>query len=125
MRLTLFNSRRIWSVEKTSILGLASRAFLVLSLVLGATACQRSEIYRDKAAVIDPAAPQHLAPGEGGYRLSAIKNPGSSSGLMILLAFSGGGKRSSAFSYGVLKGLRDMPIRTVAGNTECSMRSMQ
>src|SRR5690606_17467398 len=30
--------------------------------------------------------------------------------LLVFLAFSGGGKRSSAFAYGALKGLRDFEI---------------
>ncbi len=48
--------------------------------------------------------------GRGGYRLNAIAANGSSPELLVFLAFSGGGKRSSAFSYGVLKGLRDFGI---------------
>src|SRR5262249_57717522 len=35
----------------------------------------------------------------------------SSNQLLVILAASGGGKRSSAFSYGVLRGLRDYAIR--------------
>ena len=95
--------------------GFKSRALVALGLVLGASACQSSEVYRTQVAVIDPAAPQHITLGEGGYRLPAMRNPKASPELLMLLAFSGGGKRSSAFSYGVLRGLRDMPIRTVAG----------
>ena len=34
---------------------------------------------------------------------------------MVLIALSGGGKRSSAYSYGVLKGMRDVLVPTAAG----------
>lgn len=49
--------------------------------------------------------------GDGGYRLSNIP-PGknNSDSLFLLLAFSGGGSRAAAFSYGVLEKLRDTEI---------------
>jgi len=49
--------------------------------------------------------------GDGGYRLSNIP-PGknNSDSLFVLLAFSGGGSRAAAFSYGVLEKLRDTEI---------------
>lgn len=43
-----------------------------------------------------------------------IDNQGSSE-LLVLLAFSGGGTRAAAFSYGVLKALADIEITTGAG----------
>lgn len=46
----------------------------------------------------------------GGYRLTALPEDKDASDLLVLLCFSGGGKRSSAFGYGVLKGLRDFSI---------------
>ncbi len=95
--------------------GFKSRVLVALGLALGASACQSSEVYRTQVAVIDPAAPGHMTLGDGGYRLPAMNNPEASPELLMMLAFSGGGKRSSAFSYGVLRGLRDMPIRTAAG----------
>mgnify|MGYP006143351679 CR=1 FL=1 len=59
----------------------------------------------------DAAPPAGDAPlGDGGYRLTAMKQSGAPE-LLMMLTFSGGGKRSSAFSYGVLRGLRDIPIR--------------
>ena len=49
--------------------------------------------------------------GDGGYRLSNTP-PGknNSDSLFVLLAFSGGGIRAAAFSYGVLEKLRDTEI---------------
>src|ERR1700759_1120088 len=46
---------------------------------------------------------------QGGYRAGALSHDRSPSTL-VLLSFSGGGKRSAAFGYGVLKGLRDYPV---------------
>jgi predicted acylesterase/phospholipase RssA len=49
--------------------------------------------------------------GDGGYRLSNTP-PGknNSDSLFVLLAFSGGGSRAAAFSYGALEKLRDSEI---------------
>lgn len=46
--------------------------------------------------------------GASGYRMTSLARNNSS--LLVFLSFSGGGKRSAAFSYGVLQGLRDMPL---------------
>jgi len=43
--------------------------------------------------------------------------PQSGRGIFVVLAFSGGGTRAAAFSYGVLEKLRDTPI-TVGGKSE-------
>ena len=51
----------------------------------------------------------------GGYRLTSMAAAQDSPDLMVLIALSGGGKRSSAYSYGVLKGMRDIPVPTAAG----------
>ncbi|MGE0417670.1 MAG: patatin-like phospholipase family protein [Acetobacteraceae bacterium] len=51
----------------------------------------------------------------GGYRLSSFRQGQPESDRLILVAMSGGGKRSAAFSYGVLKGMRAMPIPTPNG----------
>lgn len=69
------------------------------------------------AAVIPnaPLAPTDLNDGtgpisKGGYRLEALPQKETASDLLVLLCFSGGGKRSAAFGYGVLKGLRDFEL---------------
>ena len=46
----------------------------------------------------------------GGYRQTTLDPAGTDESLLILMASSGGGKRSAAFSYGVLQGLRDFHI---------------
>ena len=51
----------------------------------------------------------NTAISKGGYRLFSLSDSGSPE-VLVLLSFSGGGKRSAAFGYGVLHGLRDFPI---------------
>src|SRR5262245_26512437 len=63
-----------------------------------------------------PLTPQSLrSDGEfistGGYRFITLHEAGSAPELLVLLSISGGGKRSAAFGYGVLKGLRNFVIR--------------
>jgi NTE family protein len=49
---------------------------------------------------------------EEGYRLGyGASNQDRSDELLVLMAFSGGGTRAAAFSYGVLEGLRDVTIQ--------------
>ncbi|MFN8946288.1 MAG: hypothetical protein ACK5YG_01070, partial [Alphaproteobacteria bacterium] len=43
------------------------------------------------------------------YRITTIPDD-TSPELFVALAFSGGGKRSSAFGYGVLTGLREIMV---------------
>jgi NTE family protein len=54
--------------------------------------------------------------GRDGYYPTALDTHGASDELLLALAFSGGGKRSSSFSYGALQGLRDLTF-TVDGVT--------
>ncbi len=64
-----------------------------------------------------------------GYRLSRLLKPVGSRRhdpeALVLLAFSGGGTRAAALSYGVLEELRRTPI-TVQGQprSRCSTRSI-
>ncbi len=45
--------------------------------------------------------------GKGGYRYDNLANAENSDALFVVLAFSGGGTRAAAFSYGLMEGLRD------------------
>lgn len=53
-----------------------------------------------------------IPPNGESYRYDLLKSNGQAPDLLVVLAFSGGGKRSAAFSYGVLEGMRDtvLPI---------------
>jgi NTE family protein len=47
---------------------------------------------------------------DAGYRFKNLQSPDNSDSLFVILAFSGGGTRAAALSYGVLEGLRDTRI---------------
>jgi NTE family protein len=51
----------------------------------------------------------HSAP-QAGYRFKNLSNAGNSDSLQVFLAFSGGGKRAAALSYGVLEELERTKI---------------
>lgn len=51
----------------------------------------------------------------GGYRLGAVPISDATSDLVVILAFSGGGKRSASFAFGALQGLRDITLDTPKG----------
>jgi NTE family protein len=52
---------------------------------------------------------------QDGYRLAAMPPHPEAPDLLVLVAMSGGGKRSSSFGYGALGGMRDVIIPTPAG----------
>ena len=69
-----------------------------------------------------PLSPAALNNGTGpiskaGYRLAALPQKEKASDLLVLVSFSGGGMRSAAFGYGVLKGLRDFSLPAYGDNT--------
>jgi NTE family protein len=51
----------------------------------------------------------------GGYRMDRMGASADLPDLMVLVAMSGGGKRSAAFAYGALQGMRDVRFVTAAG----------
>src|SRR5215468_3898172 len=85
------------------------RIAVALVATLGLSGC----IGGGTAVMNKPLAPSTLVGdgpiSSGGYRVAGIHGT-QSSGTLILLGFSGGGKRSAAFGYGVLRGLRDFPV---------------
>lgn len=68
-----------------------------------------------------PLAPSQMAPlgsesiSTGGFRLSALTAAEATPDLLVLVAISGGGKRSAAYSYGALEGMRDVSAQTAGG----------
>ncbi|HEY4075417.1 MAG TPA: patatin-like phospholipase family protein [Rhizomicrobium sp.] len=67
-----------------------------------------------KAAMNQPLSPDALQNAgnrvaRGGYRITDMPKAGAPD-VLVMLSFSGGGKRSAAFGYGVLRGLRDFTV---------------
>src|SRR6185436_19185113 len=52
-----------------------------------------------------------------GYRIERPSENAEDNATLVILAFSGGGTRAAAFSYGVLETLRDMVATTRSGRT--------
>lgn len=50
-----------------------------------------------------------------GYRYQNLSSEGNSDDLFVILAFSGGGTRAAAFSFGVLEGMRDATYHAAGG----------
>ncbi len=55
--------------------------------------------------------PLRSAAGNAEYRLLDINRRGGAESALVLIALSGGGKRSAAFGFGVLRGMEDIPVR--------------
>lgn len=70
-------------------------AVVVVALLLAGCATPR---VNNKLATFD---------GTSGYRYDTLSKDGTGDDLFVILAFSGGGTRAAAFSYGVMEALRD------------------
>ena len=55
--------------------------------------------------------PLRSAAGNAEYRLLDVNRLGGAESALVLVALSGGGKRSAAFGHGVLRGMRDIHVR--------------
>jgi NTE family protein len=55
--------------------------------------------------------PLHSPAGNSEYRLLDVNRQGGAQSALVLIALSGGGKRSAAFAFGVLRGMRDIHVR--------------
>ena len=92
--------KRSFSVlrQKSELPGPLSRLFMVVAVSLFvATGCAHYPVNAPLA---------HFDPNYG-YEPKNMHQLKESAELMVLLAFSGGGTRAAAFSYGVLEALRD------------------
>jgi NTE family protein len=87
---------------------------LLLALMLGG--CASLTVADTKplsASRLEPPHSERIS--KGGYRLETIAESPATPDLLVIVAMSGGGKRSAAFSYGALKGLRDLKLQTSVG----------
>lgn len=65
------------------------------------------------ASRLEPPGSERIS--RGGYSLDTVAASPDTPDLLVIVAMSGGGKRSASFSYGALKGLRELRVPTVAG----------
>jgi NTE family protein len=61
--------------------------------------------------------PLRSAAGNAEYRLLDVNRSGGAESALVLVALSGGGKRSAAFAFGVLRGMADIPVRPDGANS--------
>src|SRR5262249_31654371 len=59
--------------------------------------------------------PRLAAYGDGGYRYANVRGDGQEEELFVILAFSGGGTRAAAFSYGLLEALQAVTYPRAGG----------
>jgi NTE family protein len=83
-----------------------ARLFRLLLLLLPVVACQTSQVVMNQPLPKDSAGAPVYAPG---YTLNGLLDAPRGE-VLLALAFSGGGKRSAAFAYGALLGLRSMTL---------------
>ena len=100
---TLALSLDHWKLEKVTLLRRLSAGFVVL-LVSG---CASYGVI-DNEPVLSTASDQ-------GYSVEQFMEEWRTSENALMLAFSGGGTRAAALSYGVLKELRDTPVASGQG----------
>jgi NTE family protein len=61
--------------------------------------------------------PLRSSAGNTQYRLLDVNRAGGAESALVLVALSGGGKRSAAFAFGVLRGMRDIRVRPDGQNS--------
>nr|WP_281720696.1 patatin-like phospholipase family protein [Nitrosomonas nitrosa] len=88
------------------MLGRWRRAAMGLLALCGLSACADLPLNEPSGRLLGSAATSNASRYEWPVLAQADRDPE----LLVVLAMSGGGKRSSSFSYGVLKGLRDYEI---------------
>jgi len=65
------------------------------------------------AAELNPSGSDRIS--KDGYRVDTLAAPGYAPDLLIIVAMSGGGKRSASFGYGALKGMRTLMVPLANG----------
>ncbi|HEX7007407.1 MAG TPA: patatin-like phospholipase family protein [Alphaproteobacteria bacterium] len=95
------------------------RFALLLVAALASAGCETLEPTMNQPLAPGPegAPPEAVGDLASGYRLTALPDRTTFHDVGVFLAFSGGGKRSAAFAYGVLEGLRDFELRRKSGTS--------
>ena len=92
------------------------RSIFPLLALLVLTACASFQVADTVALQPDQLEPPGAETiSRGGYRLASFPGSPDAEDLRVTVAMSGGGKRSAAFAYGALKGLRAVMVQTPSG----------
>jgi NTE family protein len=93
---------------------LRAATVLTATLLLGCASFRVADTPPLSQSKLEPLGGEAIS--SDGYRLDAVTRSGELPDLLILVAMSGGGKRSAAFAYGALKGMREASIPLPGGN---------
>jgi NTE family protein len=91
----------------------AAALLLPLLILAGCASFQVADTKPLPADKLEPIGAERIS--RGGYRLDSLPLSPDAPDLLVLVAFSGGGKRSASFGYGALKGMRDLMVLTQNG----------
>jgi NTE family protein len=91
-------------------------AVRLIGAVLALSGCASFAITDTKPLTqAEMAQPGSFSISDGGYRLPALPPHAEAPDLLVLVAMSGGGKRSSSFAYGALTGMRETMVPAAGG----------
>ena len=85
----------------------------VLPLLAGCASFLVSDTETLPQAKLEPVGAERIS--RGGYRLDELPVSPDAPDLLVMVSISGGGKRSSSFGYGALKGMREVTVPTASG----------
>ena len=102
--------REGWSAWRAALKRTRTAMVLVIDLCCGCSVPMTTDTVPLPQAKLLPSGSEHIS--QGGYRIEAL--PGSAD-LLVLVAMSGGGKRSAAYAYGALKGMREVNVPAARG----------
>jgi NTE family protein len=100
----------VYSLEAFPRAGIAAAIFAVP--LCGCVPTTTDTVALSQAAL---GPPQSGRISSDGYRLESMPDTGHAPDLLVLVAMSGGGKRSAAYGYGALKGMREVPVSGAYG----------
>jgi NTE family protein len=89
---------------------------LCLAIVLAMSGCESFHVADTQPlseAKLEPLGTDRIS--RGGYRIDNLPVSRDASDLIVIVAMSGGGKRSASFGYGALRGMRDLMVPTRSG----------